>query len=133
MARTAGRVLRRDPSISREAVRSPPVSRSGKGIDVTFATPPSPTGGWRALRPGTRVVVRRRLAPTGPVVSDGGSAHRWTDLIGFVVEVSDAGLRLRTDPVPGRGEPEEVTVAAADIAAAKPVPPRPVRRSGPPR
>ncbi|WP_275005501.1 DUF6725 family protein [Promicromonospora iranensis] len=100
---------------------------------MTFATPPSPTGGWRTLRPGTRVVVRRRLAPTGTAVSDGGTAHRWTDLIGFVVEVSDAGLRLRTDPVPGRGEPEEVTVAAADIEAAKPIPPRPVRRSGPPR
>lgn len=98
---------------------------------MTFATPPAPAGSWRALRPGTRVVVRRRLAPAGPVVSDGGTAHRWTDLIGFVVEVSDAGLRLRTDPVPGRGEPEEVSVAAADIEAAKPVPPRPVRRSGP--
>ena len=95
---------------------------------MTFATPPAPTGGWRALRPGTRVVVRRRLTPAGPVVSDGGTAHRWTDLIGFVVEVSDAGLRLRTDPVPGRGEPEEVSVAAADIETAKPIPPRPARR-----
>jgi hypothetical protein len=76
------------------------------------------------------VVVRRRLAPEGPVVSDGGTAHRWTDLIGFVVDVSDAGLRLRTDPAPGRGEPQDVDVAAADIEAAKPVPPRPLRRSG---
>lgn len=99
---------------------------------MTFATPAAP-GGWRDLRPGTRVVVRRRLAPAGPVVSDGGTAHRWTDLIGHVVEVSDAGLRLRTDPAPGRGEPREVDVAAADIEAAKPIPPRPVRRSGPPR
>lgn len=97
---------------------------------MTFATPPVPAGGWRALRPGTRVVVRRRLAPHGPVVSDGGTAHRWTDLIGFVVDVSDAGLRLRTDPAPGRGEPQDVDVAAADIEAAKPVPPRPLRRSG---
>ena len=95
---------------------------------MTFATPAAP-GGWRGLRPGTRVVVRRRLAPAGPVVSDGGTAHRWTDLIGHVVEVSDAGLRLRTDPAPGRGEPEEVTVPASDIEAAKPVPPRPARRS----
>ncbi|WP_084800552.1 DUF6725 family protein [Promicromonospora kroppenstedtii] len=99
---------------------------------MTFATPAAP-GGWRGLRPGTRVVVRRRLPPAGPVVSDGGTAHRWTDLIGHVVEISDAGLRLRTDPVPGRGEPQEVDVAAADIEAAKPIPPRPVRRSGPPR
>ena len=64
-------------------------------------------------------------------MSDGGTAYRWTDLIGFVVEVSDAGLRLRTDPVSGRGEPEEVDVAAADIEAAKPIPPRPVRRARP--
>jgi hypothetical protein len=99
---------------------------------VTFATP-TPVGGWRDLRPGTRVVVRRRLPPAGPVVSDGGTAHRWTDLIGYVVEVSDAGLRLRTDPVPGRSEPKEIDVAAHDIEAAKPIPPRPVRRSGPPR
>ncbi|WP_285108399.1 DUF6725 family protein [Promicromonospora sp. MEB111] len=99
---------------------------------MTFATPAAP-GGWRDLRPGTRVVVRRRLAPSGPVRSDGGTAHRWTDLIGFVVGVSDAGLRLRTDPVPGRGEPREVDVPASDIEAAKPIPPRPVRRSGPPR
>ncbi|GHH78297.1 hypothetical protein [Promicromonospora soli] len=99
---------------------------------MTFATP-TPAGGWHDLRPGTRVVVRRRLPPAGPVVSDGGTAHRWTDLIGYVVEVSDAGLRLRTDPVPGRGEPKEVDVAAPDIEAAKPIPPRPVRRSGPPR
>jgi hypothetical protein len=98
---------------------------------VTFATPPAPAGGWRALRPGTRVVVRRRLPPAGPVVSDGGTAHRWTDLIGFVVDVSDAGLRLRTDPAPGRGDPQEVDVAAADIEAAKPVPPRTVRRADP--
>ncbi|GGM26686.1 DUF6725 family protein [Promicromonospora citrea] len=93
---------------------------------MTFATPPAPEG-WRALRPGTRVVVRTRLAPEGPVVSDGGTAHRWTDVIGFVTEVSDTGLRLRTDPAPGRGEPEEVAVAAADIETAKPVPPRPGR------
>lgn len=130
MVRTAGRVLRRDPSISRETPRSPPVSRSGRTIDVTFATPPPPAGAWRALRPGMRVVVRRRLAPSGPVVSDGGTEHRWTDLIGFVVEVSDVGVRLRTDPVPGRGEPKEVTVPAAEIEAAKPIPPRPSR---PPR
>lgn len=100
---------------------------------MTFATPPMPAGGWRALRPGTRVVVRRRLEPSGAVVSEGGTAHRWTDLIGFVLAVSDAGLRLRTDPVPGRGQPQEVDVAAAEIEAAKPIPPRPVRRSGPPR
>ncbi|MCP2266222.1 DUF6725 family protein [Promicromonospora thailandica] len=97
---------------------------------MTFATPPAEPGAWRALRPGTRVVVRRRLAPDGPVVSDGATAHRWTDVIGFVTEVSDAGLRLRTDPVPGRGDPADVTVPAAEIQAAKPVPPRPVRRPG---
>lgn len=94
---------------------------------MTLDTPPPADGGWRSLPPGTRVVVRRRLAPTGPVVSDGGAAHRWTDLIGFVLSVSDAGLRLRTDPVPGRGEPEEVDVPAAEVEAAKPIPPRPPR------
>lgn len=93
---------------------------------MTFATPPA-SQGWRALRPGARVVVRTRLAPEGPVVSDGGTAHRWTDVIGFVTEVSDAGLRLRTDPAPGRGEPAEIAVAAADIEAARTVPPRPER------
>lgn len=96
---------------------------------MTFATPAAPGSGWRGLRPGTRAVVRRRLAPDGPVVSDGGTAHRWTDLIGFVLEVSEAGLRLRTDPVPGRGTPAEVTIPAADIETAKPVPPRPEPRS----
>ena len=98
---------------------------------MTFTTPPAPPGGWRALGPGTRVVVRRRLTPSGPVVSEAGTAHRWTDLIGHVVDVSDAGLRLRTDPAPGRGEPQEVDVPAADIETAKPVPPRPVRRARP--
>ncbi|MFD2793118.1 hypothetical protein ACFS27_06125 [Promicromonospora vindobonensis] len=96
---------------------------------MTFTTPPVPAGDWRALRPGTRVVVRRRLAPAGPVVSEGGTAYRWTDLIGFLVEVSDAGLRLRTDPVPGRGEPRELSVPAAEIETAKPIPPRPARRT----
>ena len=94
---------------------------------MTFATPTGANEGWRGLPTGTRVVVRRRLAPAGPVVSDGGVAHRWTDVIGFVVSVSDVGLRLRTDPAPGRGEPEAVDVPAAEIEAAKPVPPRPVR------
>lgn len=100
---------------------------------MTLATPPAADGGWRALSPGTRVMVRRRLDQEGPFVSDGGAAHRWSDVIGFVLDVSDVGLRLRTDPAPGRGDPQEVEVAAADIAAAKPIPPRPVRRSGPPR
>ena len=63
----------------------------------------------------------------------GGTAHPSTDLSGYVVVVSDARLRLRTDPGPGRGEPEEIDVAAQDIEAAKPIPPRPLRRSGPPR
>ncbi|WP_125774237.1 DUF6725 family protein [Antribacter gilvus] len=89
------------------------------------STTPAAEPGWRSLPVGARAVVRRRLAA--------GAGHVWTDLIGYVLEVSDAGLLLRTDPRPGRGSPEEVRVRAEEIETAKPVPERPVRRSGPPR
>ncbi|GAA1875722.1 hypothetical protein GCM10009751_39320 [Myceligenerans crystallogenes] len=83
---------------------------------------------WRGIPPGTRVVVRRRLTPGEAAAA---RAQRrgavWTDVIGHVVTVSDDGVVLRTDPRPGRGEPEEIVVAAALITSVKPVPPRPVR------
>lgn len=86
------------------------------------------------LAPGVRVVVRRRLSERE--AAQARAALRgavWTDVIGFVVTVSDDGLRLRTDPRPGRGTPVEIHVPADEIESVKPVPPRPVRRPGPPR
>ncbi|MBE1875915.1 hypothetical protein [Myceligenerans pegani] len=91
---------------------------------------PVPPAGrpWRGLAPGTRVVVRRRLAAAE---SAAARADRrggvWTDVIGFVLTVSDDGLRVRTDPRPGRGEPQELWIPAGLITSAKPIPRRPER------
>ena len=73
---------------------------------------------------GARVVVRRRLAAdeaqrTGKV---------WTDVIGVVLAVDDAWIRLRTDAP--RGEPRDVFVPGGDVAAAKRILPRPRPREG---
>lgn len=91
------------------------------------------TPAWRAVPPGTRVVVRRRLTPAEAAAA---RAERrgavWTDVIGFVLTVSDDAVVLRTDPRPGRGEPEEIAVPAAQITSVKPVPPRPARAATPP-
>ena len=72
------------------------------------------------------MVVRRRLdadeaRSTGKV---------WTDVIGIVLAVDDAGIQLRTDPP--RGEQREVFVPAADVAAVKRIPPRPSPGGGRP-
>jgi beta-phosphoglucomutase-like phosphatase (HAD superfamily) len=69
--------------------------------------------------------VRRRLTPEEAAEAGG---KLWTDVIGIVLASGDDGLRLRTDAP--RAEPREVFVAAADVVAAKPLPPRP-RRPGP--
>jgi hypothetical protein len=81
---------------------------------------------WRDWPVGTRAVVRRRLTPA----EADATGRRWTDVIGVVVATDRDGITLRRDPArpdtPGAGT--EVRVAAADVAAARPLPPRPVRR-----
>lgn len=71
---------------------------------------------WNAGREvavGTRVVVRRHLAP-------GETSHLYTDVIGHVVAL-DPELVVR------RESGEEVEIPDADIAVLKVIPPRPVR------
>jgi len=84
---------------------------------------PDGTPAWTV---GDRVVVRRRLR--GAEVGD----HLWTDVIGVVLALDDAGVTLQPDPARPRPEgapaPPTVRVEAADVVAAKRVPPRPVRR-----
>ncbi|WP_454051270.1 putative acetyltransferase [Cellulomonas sp. Marseille-Q8402] len=87
---------------------------------MTF--PPSPSaspGGtdaqpWRAWRVGQRVVVRRRLPA--------GEPQPYTDVLGDLVAVDDAGVTVRTR---GAGD---VRVPGAEIALGKVVPPAPPRR-----
>ncbi|RPF20217.1 hypothetical protein [Myceligenerans xiligouense] len=95
--------------------------------DTSRSVPP-PGPSWLRLVPGTRVVVRRRLTAAEAVAarSDRRGAV-WTDVIGFVLTVSDDGVGVRTDPRPGYGAPEELWVAADLIASAKPIPPRRIR------
>jgi hypothetical protein len=83
-------------------------------VDVPHV--PAPQSDWRDWPAGARVVVRRRLAP------DEAGGKRWTDVIGVVLDVDDAGIRLRTDAP--RKPAEEVWVAAVDVEAAKRIPPR---------
>jgi len=83
-----------------------------------------PSSDWRDLPVGARVVVRRRLAPDDDARSATGH-HLWTDVIGVLTAVDDDGLAVRPDRAPGL---PEVRVAAADVEAAKRVPPRPPRR-----
>ncbi|WP_106266805.1 MULTISPECIES: hypothetical protein [Isoptericola] len=86
---------------------------------------------WRDWPAGTRAVVRRRLTP----VEAGASGQRWTDVVGVVVAADADGITLRRDPArpdsPGAGE--QVRVPAADVEAAKVLPPRPARRPARPR
>ncbi|MBL0886631.1 hypothetical protein [Myceligenerans indicum] len=97
--------------------------------DTSRPVPPGrPRRPWPA--PGTRVVVRRRL--TEAEAATARSERRgaiWTDVIGFVLEASDDGVAVRTDPRPGRGRPEEIWIAADLVESVKPVPPRPRRRT----
>ncbi|MFV2144263.1 hypothetical protein [Isoptericola sp. G70] len=97
-------------------------------------TTPNPLPGssdWRDWPAGTRAVVRRRLSPA----EAGASGQRWTDVVGVVVATDDDGITLRRDPArpdaPGAGE--RVLVRAADVEAARPLPPRPVRRPARPQ
>ncbi|MFC4554104.1 hypothetical protein [Georgenia faecalis] len=66
--------------------------------------------GWESWSPGTRVVVRYRLAAGG-----------FSDALGDLLEVGADGVVVATK----RGT---VRVAATDIVAGKPVPPAPARR-----
>jgi hypothetical protein len=67
---------------------------------------------------GTRVVVRRVL--TGETGPSGGPA--FVDTLGELTSWSDTEVSVR------RADGQVVTIAQADIVAAKPVPPAPVRR-----
>ncbi|MEL7975864.1 hypothetical protein AAG589_08350 [Isoptericola sp. F-RaC21] len=92
---------------------------------VPPAVPP-PAGGpaWLRVPAGVRVVVRRRLSDDE--AADSGA--RWTDVVGILTAVGADGLRVRPDRSPGL---PEVAVAAADVEAVKPIPPRRPRRGRP--
>jgi hypothetical protein len=68
---------------------------------------------WRALTPGVRVVVRRRLGPDEELL--------YSDVLGELLVVDDDGVLIETR----RGR---VRVPGQDIALAKIVPPAPARR-----
>lgn len=78
------------------------------------AAAPDPAAPWRAWRPGQRVVVRRRLPP--------GEPQPYTDVLGDLLAVDDAGVTVRTR------RQGDVRVPAQDIALGKLVPPAPPRR-----
>jgi hypothetical protein len=69
---------------------------------------------WRAWRVGQRVVVRRRQPPDEP--------QPYTDVLGDLVAVDDAGVTVRTRRA------GDVRVPGAEIALGKVVPPAPERR-----
>ncbi|MFP3713009.1 hypothetical protein [Puerhibacterium sp. TATVAM-FAB25] len=87
------------------------------------------TAPWRRLEPGARVVVRRRLdAAEAAAARAAGRGAVWTDVIGVVLAVDDAGLLLRTDAASAR-DSTQVQVAGAAIEAVRRIPPRPPRRA----
>ena len=83
---------------------------------------PAPsTPSWRSWSPGIRVVVRRALDDVPP---DAPPPH-YTDVVGDVLAVDDAGVLLRTRR---RGD---VHVPAEAIRLTKVVPPARPRRHAP--
>ncbi|WP_282946833.1 hypothetical protein [Cellulomonas endometrii] len=76
--------------------------------------PGTPDAPWRAWRVGQRVVVRRRLPA--------GEPQPYTDVLGDLVAVDDAGVTVRTR------RSGDVRVPRAEIAIGKLVPPAPERR-----
>ncbi|PJI94617.1 hypothetical protein [Luteimicrobium subarcticum] len=105
----------------------------GPAVGEGSAHAPSPV--WRAWTVGDRVVVRRRLAHADGSGSDaaGDAEHLYTDVLGVVTAVDDAGVTVRPDPpraATGRDHrADPVRIDAGDIALGKRVPPRPVRRN----
>ncbi len=86
-------------------------------------------GPWQEWPAGARVVVRRRLSDA----ESAATGRKVTDILGVVVTAGPAGVVLTPDAGRRVGRPQpEVTVAAADIVAAKRVPQRPVRLPRPP-
>jgi hypothetical protein len=80
----------------------------------------SPSAPWRSWPPGLRVVVRRVLDDVPP---DAPPPH-YTDVVGDVLAVDDAGVLIRTR------RHGDVHVPAAVIRLTKVVPPaRPRRRT----
>lgn len=87
------------------------------------------TAPWRRLEPGARVVVRRRLDDAEAAAARAaGRGAVWTDVIGVVLAVDDAGLLLRSDAA-AAPESSEVRVVGATIEAVRRIPPRPPRRA----
>ncbi|QAY62020.1 hypothetical protein ET495_00485 [Xylanimonas allomyrinae] len=82
---------------------------------------------WRDLPVGARVVVRRRLDPAESAQARAeGRGSVWTDVIGIVRSVDDAGLTVHTD-APRDPSPREVHIPSASIETAKRIPRRPTR------
>lgn len=75
---------------------------------------PDPHASWRTWSVGLRVVVRRRLPP--------GEPQPFTDVLGDLVAVDDAGVTVRTRRA------GDVRVPGDEIALGKVVPPAPERR-----
>jgi hypothetical protein len=75
---------------------------------------PDPHASWRTWAVGQRVVVRRRLPA--------GEPQPYTDLLGDLVAVDDAGVTVRTRRA------GDVRVPGGEIALGKLVPPAPGRR-----
>lgn len=75
---------------------------------------PDAHASWRTWTVGRRVVVRRRLPA--------GEPQPYTDVLGDLVAVDDAGVTVRTR------RSGDVRVPADEIALGKLVPPAPERR-----
>ncbi|WP_227748379.1 DUF6725 family protein [Oerskovia douganii] len=95
-------------------------------------TPRPALEAWSTWPVGTRVVVRRRLTEAEALATrddaDGERGKSVTDVIGIVLAVAPGeSITLRTD-AGGSRESVEVTIPAADVVAAKRIPPRPPRR-----
>lgn len=103
-------------------------------MSSTSSPPPRPAldPQWSSWPAGARVVVRRRLTEAEARATrddaSGEPGKSVTDVIGIVLSVAPGeSITLRTD-AGGSRESVEVTIPAADVVAAKRIPPRPPRR-----